>query len=107
MIKSPNPKREPPGLEWWLFKRLPKIALLGLSLFGLAWLAIRFWPWSGREDQVQSAAGQAEFALLGGFIFFITMLFTVLIGCIIVLVMKGPAYTSSDSFRVEDAESPR
>jgi hypothetical protein len=106
MIKDPHSVRSPAGLEWWLLKRLHLITLAGLLVFALVWLLIERWPWSGSADQVQAAVTQAEFALIGAVIFFFTMVVTVLVGCVVVMIMKGPAYTSPDSYYVEDSERP-
>ena len=107
MIKDPHSVRSPAGLEWWLLKRLPLISLAGLLVFALVWLVIERSPWSGSADQVQAAITQAEFALIGAVIFLFTMVFTVLVGCVVVMIMKGPADTSPDSYWVEDSDRPR
>ena len=105
MEKHPPDQYYPPGLEWWLLKRTPRFSLFGLLGFGLAWMLVRLWPYAGDLAQVEMRIQRGEFALLGAFIFFITMVVTVVIGCVFVVIMKGPRY-SADSYRVEDAERP-
>ncbi|MFZ9314322.1 MAG: hypothetical protein ACO24G_03645 [Burkholderiaceae bacterium] len=105
MEKHPPDRYYPPGLEWWLLKRMPRFSLVGLLGFGLAWLLVRLWPYADDLAQAETRMQRGEFALLGAFIFFVTMVVTVVIGCVFVLIMKGPRY-SADSYRVEDAERP-
>lgn len=105
MEKHPPDRYYPPGLEWWLLKRVPRFSLFGLLGFGLAWMLVWLFPHAGDPAQAEMQIQRWEFALLGGFIFFITMVVTVVIGCVFVVIMKGPRY-SADSYRVEDAERP-
>jgi len=107
VIKDSDPNRAQPGLEWWLLRRLPRIAQLGLAMFAAAWFMLPHLPWQGDPQRVDASVAQAGYALIGGLIFFFTMLLTVFIGCAIVFVMKGPAYTSTDSFWLEDADKPQ
>lgn len=107
MIKDPNSVRAPAGLEWVLFKRLPWITLVGVLVFAVLWLLVGHWPWTGGPHEVEVTITQAEFTLIGALIFFFTMVVTVLVGCVVVIIMKGPAYTSTDSYWVEDADRPR
>jgi len=94
--------RSPSGLEWFLFRKIPLMTLLGLLVLGALWTAGQYWPWEGdAEKQFQLF----EFALIGAAIFLATMLVTLAIGCVVVLIMKGPRY-SADSYPVEDAEHP-
>ena len=46
-----------------------------------------------------------DYTLIGAAIFHVTMVVTVALGCLIVMIMKGPQYTS-DSYPVQDAERP-
>jgi hypothetical protein len=103
--KHPPDRYYPPGLEWWLLKRIPRISLFTSLGFGFAWLLVRLWPHAEPLAQAQVQIQRWEFALLGAFIFFITMVVTVVIGCVFVIIMKGPRY-SADSYSVEDAERP-
>jgi len=105
MEKHPPDRYYPPGLEWWLLKRIPRMSFFAILGFGLAWLLVRIRPYAGPIAEAEMQIQRWEFALLGGFIFFITMVVTVVIGCVFVIIMKGPRY-SADSYKVEDAERP-
>lgn len=96
--------RHPPGLEWALFKKLPLLTLAGLIVIGLLWIAMRIGS-DGPYSMAEGSLGKFEFALIGAAVFHITMMVTLTIGCVVVLIMKGPHY-SADSYPVEDAERP-
>ncbi len=105
MQKHPPDAYTPPGLEWWILKRLPKVSAVTTLGFGLAWWLVRIWPRHGTDSEIASQMLIAEYTLLGGFIFFITMVVTVGIGCVFVSIMKGPRY-SADSYIINDKEKP-
>lgn len=92
--RLPGFQRSPPGREWALFRRLPAILLLGTAL--LVGLALVLW-WA--VDGQPPAAHQRDLLLLmyqviGLVVLHWTLVFTVAIGCVIVLLMKGPAYVA-------------
>ena len=91
MQKHPPDAYTPPGLEWWILRRLPKVSLAVTLAFGLGWWLIRIWPRQGSDTEIASQTLLAEYALLGGFIFFITMVVTVSIGCGLCLFSKAHA----------------
>lgn len=105
MKKNPDSLREPPGLEWRLFKKLPRLTLLGFLLLGLAWLVLELWATRTTPDATVHKAQTLEYALIGLGIFHLTMVLTVAFGCVIVMIMKGPQYTS-DSYELQDADRP-
>ena len=101
--RLPDFQRSPPGREWALFKRLPAILLLGTALpIGLA-LAL-WWAAPGQP----SAAEQRDlllwtYQLIGLVVLHWTLVFTVVIGCVIVLLMKGPAFVA-DAYPLPERE---
>ena len=104
--KIPHSIRSASGLEWKLWRKLPLIALLGtaLPLLGL-------WAVHATVDQDTSAAQERWLQMADYFVgavlaFHWTMVLTVAIGCIIVMVMKGPGY-EADSYPVSHSEQPR
>ena len=76
--KHPPDAYTPPGLEWWILRRLPKVSLAVTLAFGLGWWLIRIWPRHGSDTEIASQTLLAEYALLGGFVFFITMVILVI-----------------------------
>ena len=92
--RLPGFQRSPPGLEWALFKRLPPILLVGTAV--PAALALVFW-WVA--PSMPSAAEERDlllltYRLIGLVVLHWTLVFTVAIGCVIVLLMKGPAFVA-------------
>lgn len=93
--KLPGFPRARPGLEWAVWKRLPAVLLWGLSI-PFAGLLLLGWP---RSEQASVSAADAEaqllvYQLIGLMVLHVTLVFTVAIGCVIVMLMKGPAYVA-------------
>jgi hypothetical protein len=104
--KVPNSVRTASGLEWKLWHKLPVIAVLGtlIPLVGLGLV-------HGFADDPANAATQrmlhlADIVVIGVLVFHWTMVVTVGIGCIVVMVMKGPGY-AADSYPVSHSDAPR
>jgi hypothetical protein len=94
LTRLPGSRRSPHGFEWVLWKRLPAILLLGTVLpigAGLImwWLAPAQPTASETSDLLRVVYQLAGLVLLHW-----TLVLTVAIGCIVVLVMKGPAYVA-------------
>jgi hypothetical protein len=104
--KIPNSIRTASGLEWRLWRKLPKIALLG-TVLPLVGLGVLHWM-----NDPQASAAQARWLQMADYfvgaviVFHWTMVLTIAIGCIIVMVMKGPGYMA-DSYPVSHSDQPR
>lgn len=105
MKKNPHSVRAPAGLEWTLVRKLPKLCLAGLLALLLAWVLSQVLPFDGDPQQLARSLRTFNYTLIGLAIFHVTMILTVAFGCLIVMIMKGPQYTS-DSYPVLDAERP-
>ncbi len=105
MRKNPNSVRAPAGLEWRLVRKLPKLCGAGLLLLLLAWGLAAVLPFDGDPQDIARRLRTFNYTLIGLAIFHVTMVLTVAFGCLIVMIMKGPQYTS-DSYPVQDAERP-
>lgn len=104
--KIPQSVRSASGLEWTLWKKLPLIGLVGTVLPLLCLLAMHFFSdpqASAAQDRWLQLADYFVWAVL---IFHWTMVITVAIGCVIVMIMKGPAYVA-DSYPVSHGDKPR
>jgi len=97
--KLPNSHPSPPGLEWALLRRMPRILVLGTLVPALAAGLARFLP-PGVADLYL-----VDIYALGTVILHWTLVLTLTIGCIIVWVMKGPAYVA-DAYPLQDSERP-
>lgn len=103
--KLPGSHREPPGLEWRIWKKLPTILLAGtlipLMAYGLAHLFPVGDPLSA--DKRLQTMGILVVAFLATFW---TAMLTLGFACFIVRVMKGPAYVA-DEYPLMDADKPK
>lgn len=104
--KLPGSVRSAPGLEWMLWKRLPVFLLIG-TLIPLGVAAVLWW-W--RIDTVDPSVNRDIaryfYIAVGTVILHWTLMFALAIGCVVVMVMKGPAYVA-DSSPWSDADAPK
>ncbi len=87
-------RRAAPGLEQVVWRHLPSFALWGTLAPLMAIAVLRLSGADNPAPAEQRAAQLAEFALLGGMFTLWTLLLTMALGCVIVRVMKGPAYVA-------------
>jgi hypothetical protein len=98
-------RQTPPGAEMRILKMLPRITLVGsLIVLALPVLA-RILPPDPSIDATKQLRSIDIFAIAAE-ISFITLVFTVAIGCVVVHIMKGPAYVA-DSLPVEHSDRPK
>ena len=99
-------RREDAGLEWWLWRKLPLLAVLAVALpLGILGLLHLFHLGDTREATLRLLQ-MAKFVCWGVLFFHASLLVTVAIGCIVVMIMKGPGYTA-DSYSVSHSDRPR
>jgi len=92
--RLPGFRRSPHGFEWVLWKRLPAILVLGTVL--PAGTGLVLW-WLAPDHATAAEASdllRIGYQLAGLVLLHWTLVLTVAIGCIVVLVMKGPAYVA-------------
>lgn len=104
--KVPHSPRAASGLEWTLWRKLPWIALLGTALPLLALLALHLLSDPDTSPAQARWLQMADFFVGAVLVFHWTMVATVAIGCVIVMVMKGPSY-QADSYPVSHSDRPR
>ena len=98
-------RKTPPGLEVRILRWLPRITLAGtLAVLALP-VIVRFWPHEAGVDAAKHIKSVDIFAIATE-ITLITAVFTVAIGCVVVHIMKGPAYVA-DSLPVSHADRPK
>ncbi len=102
--RLPGFQRAPSGREWTIFKRLPAILVAGTVVPGLVALAL----WASVPTE-RSAADERGlwlqiYQLVGLVVLHWTLVLTLAIGCIIVWLMKGPAYVA-DPYPPDDRKS--
>ena len=92
--RLPGYERSAPGLEWWLWKRLPAVLVWG-TVLPLALALLLWWRMPPDTAAVGDASGMLQvYQLLGLVMLHWTLVLTLAIGCLIVRVMKGPAYVA-------------
>jgi hypothetical protein len=97
-------RRIPPGLEWQILRKLPHITLAG-SLIPVALAAlVRLLPPEQGVDMAKHIKTVDIFAIATAVTFF-TAVLTVAIGCVVVYVMKGPAYVA-DAYPLQHSDHP-
>jgi hypothetical protein len=94
-------QRAPAGLEWKIWKKLHIILAVGTALPLLA--SAGAYVLDGLEPDTQNARVVEQFfyVMLGVVMLHWTLVLTLAIGCVIVMLMKGPAYVA-DAYPMED-----
>jgi hypothetical protein len=104
--KLPNSIRSASGLEWTLWRKLPLIFLVGTAVPLAAAVALHL-----LTDQTSTAQLRwlqtTDYMVAGVVIFHWTAVFTIAIGCVVVMLMKGPAYVADDPLEVSHSDQPR
>jgi hypothetical protein len=103
--KLPNSRRYPPGLEWRLLRRMPRILVVGTLLPALAAVAARAWPLSGTPQEIAATLDLVDIYAIATVTLHWTLVLTVTIACVIVWLMKGPAYVA-DAYPLPDGDRP-
>ena len=95
---------EPPGIELAILKKLPKALIIGtLVPLGLS-VIVRLLPPEAGVDVAKRIMTVDIYAFAAALTFWIGVL-TVAIGCVVVFVLKGPAYVA-DAYPLDDASRP-
>ena len=104
--KIPHSCRATSGVEWRLWKKLPLIALIG-TVLPLLCLALLHLLSSDSPDPAEARWIQMmDYVVSGVVVFHWSMVLTVGIGCVIVMVMKGPGYVA-DGYLLSHSDQPR
>jgi xanthine/uracil permease len=104
--KLPNSIRSASGLEWRLWRRLPLILLVGTALPLAAAVALHMGTDATNATDARWLQTM-DYVVAGVVIFHWTAVFTIAIGCVVVMLMKGPAYVADDPMEVSHSDQPR
>jgi hypothetical protein len=92
--RLPGFTRSAPGLEWSIWQRLPAILWWGtavpMAVAAVAWLVAPSLP-AGVHDK---GLLLIIYQLIGLVVLHWTLVLTLAIGCAVVMVMKGPAFSA-------------
>lgn len=103
--KLPGLKTSPAGLEFTLWRKLPRFLFFGTALpFLLVGLLHLTSPDPLTPFQERSLL-LAEYVALGTVLLHWTLVLTAGIACAIVILMKGPAYVA-DAYELNDSDHP-
>lgn len=103
--KLPGFQQTPYGLEWRLLRLMPTLGLAGTLLPALLSLVARFLITADSAAALTRQIQLFDFVMIGLVIFVWTLVVTVSIACVIVWLMKGPAYVA-DGFEVSHSDAP-
>lgn len=98
-------RREAPGLERHILRRLPIVLAAGTVLPPLAACAMRWWPTQDAAVNASKRLQLIDAFAAGIVIFHWSAVLTVAIACIIVAVLKGPARVA-DHYPLPDWDHP-
>jgi len=104
--KLPGFQQTPYGLEWRLLRLMPSVCLAGTLLPALMSVAARFLITEGSAAELVRRIQLFDFLMIGLVIFIWSLVLTVTIGCVIVWLMKGPAYVA-DGYEVSHSDHPK
>ena len=101
--------RYPPGLEREILRKIPKYLLASvlIPLFMVIFVRLPLIEslFTSTAEEVAKLHTTIDFLSIAIFVSVLPIIVTVLIGCIIVMLMKGPAYVA-DAYDVDDADEP-
>ncbi|NNJ95544.1 MAG: hypothetical protein HKP12_00075 [Gammaproteobacteria bacterium] len=95
--------RHPAGLERVILRKLPKILLGGIFIPIFMVIFVRLIPLSGTATEIAKYQISVDILAISLIFMVCSAAFTVTIGCVIVMLMKGPAYVA-DAYELEDSD---
>jgi hypothetical protein len=104
--KLPGYQCKPAGLELRLLRLMPTAWLAGTLLPALMALAARYLLTGDTAPELARNIQMFDYAMIGLVILVWTLVLTITIGCIIVWLMKGPAY-AADGCEVSHSDKLR
>ena len=93
------------GLERVILKKLPKVLLGGIFVPMFMAIFVRLMPMSGTATEIEKFQISIDILAIALCFTVISAAFTVTIGCVIVMLMKGPAYVA-DAYELDDSDKP-
>jgi hypothetical protein len=87
--KLPNSTRYPIGIEWPLLKKIPWIFIIGTLLILSPALTIYF-----KNTIITAAQYKTIYICLGAMFTYWFFVGVVAIGCVLIMIMKGPGYVA-------------
>lgn len=88
-----------------LLRMMPNALLAGTLLPALAAWAARHWFAGGTAAELERQIQTFDFVMIGVVVLVWTAVLTIVIACVIVWLMKGPAYVA-DAYELSDRDKP-
>ena len=105
-LRKIHDRRAPPGLERKILRMLPRVLLGGTMVPLLMSLGARLFPPQGTAAEIAKQTMTLDIFSFALGVTIWSAVITVTFGCIVVAVMKGPAYVA-DAYPVSHADRPR
>ena len=103
-LRKLHGSRTPYGLELRILRRLPLVAVAGSLILLALSVLVRLMPSAEGVDRAKHIRSVDIFAIAAE-VTLLTAVFTVAIGCVVVYIMKGPAYVA-DPYPLSHADRP-
>ncbi len=103
-LKKRHERLTPPGMEVAILRKLLPVSVVGTLLVTALPIVVRFWPERPGVDAARHIRSVDIFAIAAE-VTLLVAIGTVAIGCVIVHIMKGPAYMA-DSLPVSHSDEP-
>jgi hypothetical protein len=104
--KLPNSRREASGLEWTIWRKLPLVLVVGSVLLLISLGLVHLFYDVGHSAADARQVRLAGYVVLGAILFHWYAVAVVAVGCVIVMLMKGPGYVA-DAYALPHADKPR
>ena len=104
--KLPGFQQTPYGFEWRILRMIPTLCIAGTLLPALMSVVVRFLITGGSTTELTRRIQMFDFLMIGLVVFIWTLVLTLTIGCVIVWLMKGPAYVA-DGYEVSHSDAPK
>ena len=99
-------RKTPPGLELKILRKMPLMFVVATVITVSLSVIARLFPSAETSYAAAKQVATVDIFVLATIATIWTALLTVTIGCIIVHIMKGPAYVA-DAYPLDSADSPK
>ena len=104
-MKKLHNRHYPAGLEWVILKKLPMVLLGGIFIPLFMSIIVRLFPAAESATEIVKYQTSIDILSVALFVVVFISVFTVAIGCVVVVLMKGPGYVA-DAYKLEDSDRP-
>lgn len=103
--RAPGSTRSPSGLEWKIWKKLPYFLFGGMAMSALVLVRVLEQDPETTGMAIDPETLRTQFMVWGALLVYWTLFLTVAIGCVVVMLMKGPQYVA-DSYPIPHKDRP-